>query len=292
MATSNFTVAPSNASDASFRAWALAIHTALAALLTAVAQAGEIDFATVLTPSAVNQKRGFRIYRFNDAQQASHPVFIRVDYGSGSTTTFPGLWVQVGQAVDGSGNLSVPVTGTLLATQQLHTNKAGSATTYDCYASGNNGRITVCLWPLFHLITENPIAFNIERSKDSAGVETNEAVFADWQGGSTNNSKVFLKDGRNNSVGTDYFIPFDSGYTTATLGLQIACFCLMHYSTFKVFNAVTGFLIYASDDYDADAIATVTINIYGANHTYLPTGRGATLDQGVTNTHKLMVRND
>jgi hypothetical protein len=294
MATANFNVAPSNASDAAFRAWITAFFNALATVVTYVAQTGDLDPSTPAAPSATNQKRGFRCYRFNDGNQASHPMFMRVDVGSGSTTTFPSLWIQIGQGLDGSGNLTVPVTGTLLATQQIHTNKAGSSTAFDSFVSASDGRLTVCLWPLFHLVNENPIAFNIERTPDIAGVQLNDAIHFDYQGGSTKGQTTYKKDGRTTSIsGSNYVIPFDMTFTTATEGLKIGCFGLLHYSGFKVYNAATGFLIYAKDDLDGDSTEAFNLTVYGTARSYRASGRGLGLTDASSNVNrKLLFRND
>lgn len=291
MTTANFSSTPSNASDTAFRAWALALHNAIASLLTYVAQTGEIDFTTVLTPSAANQKRGFRIYRFNDSLQATHPVFIRIDYGSGTAAADPSLWIQIGQAVDGSGNLSVPITGSLQVTDQVKAFSTLTVAALDSYVSGDASRLTLCLWPLGVITASNTITATIERSKDSSGADTSAAVHL-LIAGSARVSRTFQLNGRciqNDSSG--FKIPFNQTFTTALWGSQVSLFPTIHFGDNLVFNAITGFLIYGSAD--LAGLFSESLNIYGASHNYVFTGRGLGLTDGSSGiTRQLAVRND
>lgn len=97
-----------NQNDADFRLWGGGISAAIAAVgLVKTADTGQIDWATVVNPSTVNQKRGYEIWRFADALQATHPVFIRLDYGSGPTASAnPQIWYTVGTATNGAGTIT------------------------------------------------------------------------------------------------------------------------------------------------------------------------------------------
>jgi hypothetical protein len=70
--------------DSDFRSWGSGLSAQLAAIgLVKTSDTGQIDWTTVLKPTSSGQIRGFEIWRFNDALQATKPVFIRLDYGSG-----------------------------------------------------------------------------------------------------------------------------------------------------------------------------------------------------------------
>lgn len=292
MATSNFNVSTAQVTNADFRAWALALHNAIAAVLTYVAQTGEIDFTTVLTPSAINQKRGFRIYRFSDTLQATHPVFIRIDFGSGGLAiTHPGLWVQIGQAVDGSGNLSVPITGTVRAADQVASSGAPTVVATDSYVSGSSSRLTLTLWPLAHAVNVNMPSITIERSKDATGADTVDAVLL-MVVANVKTQVVFQLNGRSKANDTSPLkIPFDPAFTTGSWGRRISMFPTVWYGDFKSFNAPTGFLIYAVNDYQG--LDDEVVNVYGVNRTYILTERGISLTDNSSGTaRKLAVRND
>jgi len=95
--------------DAKFRAWVLACITALTDVgLVQTADTGQIDPATVSAPPSSGSKQGYAIFRFNDALQATLPIFIRLDFGTvfkSGTDTRPTLWVTVGTSTNGSGTL-------------------------------------------------------------------------------------------------------------------------------------------------------------------------------------------
>lgn len=108
MSIQTITQAPTNNTDANFRLWGSGISTALAAAgLVKTTDTGQIDWATVLRPTTAGQSRGYEIWRFDDVLQATRPVFIRLDYGSGSVAiNNPGLYIALGTATDGAGLLT------------------------------------------------------------------------------------------------------------------------------------------------------------------------------------------
>jgi hypothetical protein len=72
------------ADDATFRAWGSGIAAQIAAMgLVQTSDTGQINWVTVARP-ALNTIAGYEIWRFNDALQATKPVFIRIDYGTSS----------------------------------------------------------------------------------------------------------------------------------------------------------------------------------------------------------------
>lgn len=91
-----FNAVMSNASDALFRAWGSGLSTALATVgMVKVPTAGEVDWATVSTPTAGQTMSGFEVWRFDDAFQASHPIYIKIEYGSGGVAASPALVVTI-----------------------------------------------------------------------------------------------------------------------------------------------------------------------------------------------------
>ena len=103
MATSVQSSTWTNADDARFRAWGSAISAGLAAVgLVKVAVTGAVNWGTVVrgTAIAAGTPWGFEVWRFADALQATHPVFIKVEYGgSNSTTTAQALLAALDRAV-------------------------------------------------------------------------------------------------------------------------------------------------------------------------------------------------
>lgn len=105
--------------DAAFRAWALALREAVEdAGLVRTADTGQIDLTTVSAP-ATSAYAGYDIFRFDDAAQATDPVFLKVEYGKGTATTRHALRLTVGTGSDGAGtitNAATPVASVGAAT--------------------------------------------------------------------------------------------------------------------------------------------------------------------------------
>lgn len=157
-------------SDAEFRAWGKGISDALTAIgIPKTADTGQVDWTAVTKPAAINTAQGYEIRRFDDALQATAPIFFKLEFGSGSATTNPAIWLTIGTATDGAGTL----TGLLVARRQLLVvAAAGALTTRICgdtnrvILAGNSDATgaTTSFW------------FGIERTHDAAGADTDEGL--------------------------------------------------------------------------------------------------------------------
>lgn len=67
---------------------------------------GQIDWLTAVVPTVIHTVAGFEMYRFDDALQATKPVFIKIEYGYGFALSVPTLFVTVGTGTNGSGTLT------------------------------------------------------------------------------------------------------------------------------------------------------------------------------------------
>lgn len=294
MATQNFTVAPDNTSTATHRVWVAALFAAIDAILTRVAQTGDGDGTAANLPGAGNTKSVFRCWRFNDTAQATHPIYIRIDAGTGSAVNQPAIWIQVGNSLDSSGNLGVVLGGNLMAIQQVSPSTAGSATTFVSHVSGDSGRLTMELFAGWLTTSQSPWVVNIERCPDINGNYQDNAVGVDVISATSTKAFTLTKDGRslNVAMNSNSFLPwpFDDSATTAALGLRVACFPILRIAQSRIYNAVTGILIYHNADYDG--VGNETVSVYGSNKTYYVTQRGLTLIASASTVHRVMVRND
>lgn len=184
MAAAMMDLVLSNTGDANFRTWGKAVSDRLAAFgWVKTADTGQIDWATVTTPSAYNTARGYEVWRMADALQAQAPVFMKLEYGSGSggSPAALGIWITLGTATNGAGTLTGQV-GTRV--QFSFSNEPSSTVAYRCVFSGDPGRFGMCLG----VNTENANVYLwvvVERSKDAAGADTAEGVYrcgASWAG--------------------------------------------------------------------------------------------------------------
>lgn len=138
MTTSLVSATYSQAATANFQAWINEIYTALVTTcgLTQSADTGQMAVPTTATlPGAANTSAGFYMFQFNDTLQATAPVFIRLDFGTGTSVPAPSILVQVGTGTNGAGTL----TGRVTLQQQATSNSAiqnPGITTYNsryCY---------------------------------------------------------------------------------------------------------------------------------------------------------------
>lgn len=123
--------------DAGFRTWVAEMITNLVTNigLTQTADTGQINTSTVTKPVAINTAAGYVILRFNDTLQSTAPLFIKMEFGSGSTVTNPNVWVTTGTGSNGSGTL----TGVLSARTSLLGGVPGSPSavtpSHYCYSA-------------------------------------------------------------------------------------------------------------------------------------------------------------
>ncbi len=256
---------PSNSTDALFRAWVTFIHNSFIAFgWINTADTGQINLATVLTPTIANTKMGYKIYRMADALQATKPIFIRIDFGSGAAILGPGLWISFGASTDGAGNIVSPYyNGTVLATAIINTTGNAATGVHNSYASGNTSRI---VFGLFTQVINNKIMFFfIERSKDSAGNYTGDGIiFAGSTGGIVSFS-MYLKTGVAQPPadgGLNYLLPTNNPGSFGTdigIGLHIPFAGVALYPSINV-------VVVRQADFATEAQFTMTL--YGIVRTY------------------------
>lgn len=181
MATSAQSSTWTNADDASFRAWGSAISAGLAAVgLVKVAVTGAVKWGTVVrgTSVASGMPWGFEVWRFDDALQATHPVFIKVEYGGSNSTSapqaVPALWVTVSRGVDAAGN-SVNILAPRRACQPNITSASPSAnlTSIEPIFVSSDGS-SICVVPRTGAVAAgvHAPAFIVDRSRDNTGTPT------------------------------------------------------------------------------------------------------------------------
>lgn len=241
-----------------------------------VPQTGDTAPSALTAATATNQKKGFRVYRMNDALQATKPCFMRLDWGGGSASGVisPGVWVTVGQGVDGAGNI----------TNKLFDGGSGSTCTWgptgvsstsqasNCYASADVGRACFAMF-----ITASNTNYNatwgIERAKDASGADTGDLLMV-WRNADQVTSSVGL--GR-----SAYLINAAGAQPTVETGL---CYIISINTPTQAFGAGdvgvgvilpikgiaqqpgTNFLVCGVNDIANESALPVTI--YGVAHNY------------------------
>ena len=181
MATSVQSSTWTNANDAGFRTWGKAISDGIAAVgLVKVAVTGAVDWATAVrgsTATANGAPWAFEVWRFDDALQPTHPVFIKIEYGGSNWSTVadsaPAIWVTVSRGVNASG---APTN--VLAPRRTCQSYAGnespptSRNSIEPIFVSSDGS-SICVSPRVSTTgsTHAP-AFVVDRSRDNAGTPT------------------------------------------------------------------------------------------------------------------------
>jgi len=192
MAAITLSLTPYSSTNAQFQAWGSGVDgTFITCGWVRTSDTGQINWASVAFPASANTSQGYSIFKMNDSWQSTAPVFLKIEYGSGTGAALtPGFWITIGTGSDGSGN----ITGVLLTRLQVYPwNNVNTAS--NCYFSGNTDRYCACLWPNSANSYEY-ILFSIERTKDSSGNTTSTGL-------------LFLTNGQTSSSGTkSQYIPF------------------------------------------------------------------------------------
>lgn len=175
MANSIFSLAPTQATDAEFRAWGSALSTQLGVMLTRVMTTNDIDWLTVTRPTTTSQMMGFEVYRFNDAAQTTHPLFFKIEYGAGAFTTGMCIRLTIAKACDGAGVLS----GILFAATMINnaTSSNGTAQTSYMSSSGSHFSWALCV----PLTTTTGGALVIERAFNSNGSINGDGLWVSYK---------------------------------------------------------------------------------------------------------------
>lgn len=286
MATFTTAFSLTQTTDALFRVWGSGFAAAWAALgWVQTGDTGQINWLTVTRPLAANTKMGYEIWRFNDALQATSPVFVRIDYGSGSATNNPRMWLTWGTGTDGAGNMNP---GSL---ETFTIGRAGSDTTVrTAYFSGGTGR--GCFFTGLNVAASvGCFGFGVERTKDAAGADTGDGLLLIYGEGVPSTATTWRQQ--------YYQLGIGSQGTETTLGALMP----------TVGSGVTGgdtaiyplwfgkgpFLPYGMNFFaffsaDITAMVTISLTVYGGGHTYLPLPSilNGIISGGVTGSSLLM----
>lgn len=164
-------IQPSAQSTVLFQAWGSGVSAMLAAAgLVKTSDTGQIVWTTVANPAVVQTVAGFEIWRFNDSLQATAPIFIKVEYGNGNSTSTPSVWLTVGTGTDGAG----AITGVMVTRRQsaMGTFSTGA---FPCHAVGDASSFLFS--SCSGISTNYAIMFGVERSRNASGVPTAEGIF-------------------------------------------------------------------------------------------------------------------
>lgn len=162
--------------DATWRAYAQFIHDILDdAGFVQTTDTGQADLGSMTMPSAgVGNATAYEIWRFDDALQATSPIFFKIQFGC-STSNRMTLWITIGKGSDGAGD----ITDVIITQQQVGMGQ-GSASNSVSVGSGKDGAwINILCHAYISTSSQYSNAwfgFSFERSKNSDGDDTADGL--------------------------------------------------------------------------------------------------------------------
>jgi hypothetical protein len=258
--------------NAEFQNWGKQISDAIAncgIIKESDANVGtQIDWSTVAAPSAAHQSRGYEIYKFNDAIQATTPVYFKLEYGSGATAPVPALWLTVGSGANTSGN----VTGNTTTRQQI--TSATATSNVSSYYSGANGRFVMSFAAGGTVSQHMMIA--LERILDGNGAATS-AGLAILLAHTVNRFQTLwtLETGNVTAFETNFGVltpgsGMNSGLLRGQSGEHLAAYPLVFFKGAVVYPPQTILMSYFNGEFTTGV--SCEMPVYGANVNYMPLG--------------------
>lgn len=135
MTTATWTSAINHDTDANFRIWGADIAAYLATVgLVQTSDTGQINWTTVTRPTT-NTDAGYEIWYLNDSMHATQGLYLKLWYGTGTSTTRPRVRLQIGEGSDGSGTLTGQ-TSSEITCGGGQSVTGGTGTNYFCATTG------------------------------------------------------------------------------------------------------------------------------------------------------------
>src|SRR5271157_1078688 len=247
------------------------------------ADTGQVNWSTIATvPGSLSYV--YEIWKSTDALSSTFPMYIKIEYGTGSTTNAPTIRFSTGTGTDGSGNITTGYTGPQVLTLGFTGQPSNPTTFYmRCRFSGDTGRFWFSMFePTASSFHNGHMMLAIGRSVNSSGARTS-TYFTTWFAlGYSNGSAIPIYqyttlNGGNSGGGVA--LPYNTGIISPLSGSNAGGVSQSgtngpHGSLVAPSFAAVGYwdfphpciLIGPQFQYLNGTLVTVTI--YGATHTY------------------------
>lgn len=243
-------------------------------------ETGDTAPGSLAHPTAVNVKKGFRVYKTNDGLTQ---VYMRIDYGSTNAAGGNGfgMWITLGTGSDGAGTLTgifFNGGGSTSATVGA-SNSGGNSGSVNSYGSADTGRVQLGLF--VSATATNIIAFSFERSKDSSGADTSDSILLSGRIGNSAATGIWNVAAVGSSMevshcvilagGTQPTFEYGLSYVltrnnpSETFGNPVGVGLIQH---FKGTSVQPGMGVCVVNSSDVSAEGSFTQTIYGATRTY------------------------
>src|SRR5690606_13847763 len=111
MATVFWSTPLDHSSDAGLQAAATELYDGIInAGMVQTADSGQLGPPVGASRPSTNTAAGYWVFRFDDTQQASMPLYLKVEVGTAGSSSTPMTWLTVGTGTNGSGSLTGVVT--------------------------------------------------------------------------------------------------------------------------------------------------------------------------------------
>ena len=265
MATATASIAPYNGTLATMRAFAQFISDNIQAFgMVKTADTGQTAASALPIGSGSLVVAGYEVFRFNDALQSTAPIYVKIEYGT-YTTTIPCIWVTIGTSTDGAGN----ITGVIGPRTIFSSTAAASATPYASFISGGPNGFRVA----FYTGAQNVgyiLIFSVERTKDAAGVDTADGCY--FQGNSYVGWACMYVPFTGSIRAQQVYplVPVTFGTLSLADGSNVGMVPIHPMGKRGPGNALSNLLVYYQPDTAAQVPVTVVYN--GGSHVYVPLG--------------------
>lgn len=250
------------------------------------ADSGQAIWGACPNYSATNTKYMYEVFQFTDSLQSTSPVFIRFDYGTGSSSaSTPQMWMQVGTTTNGTGTPVPAPQFPLSSTTSILLFGTGiwqSTANSPYYVDSDGGASLMMAGWVNAAGSGTPASCGgvalVERSREWDGTPNGDGVACVWASASVlgsyqmlliTNSTLFTSSGSTTSSPTGQMISVAAGSPNliATVGSTIYVFPFFLGVTPKMSgpskHIVTAYLS------DIASGASFTITHFGASHTFL-----------------------
>jgi len=236
---------------------------------TKAADTGQINWTTVTAPATTNTAAGFEIWQTEDVDTT---WYLKIEYGSGSTATYPAIWVTLGSGTNGTGTL----TGQVSSRLAIASGATDAANTSSCAFAGGTAWFATAMF--YDKSAAQTFGFMVERLKNADGSEADTGmVLHGWCTGHRYHQLVpktgtvwAVNDSTTNSPSFPMMTP-PYGLTTAVAGVKVGINTLHPWSQIH-WPAILGGVVYFTSVPDVSNYATFAVTRYGNSHTYLSLG--------------------
>jgi hypothetical protein len=228
---------------------------------TKTADTGQVNWTSIASTPGANAVV-YEIWKSADDKSATLPIYMKLEYGTGSSTAYQDMYITVGTGSTGAGAL----TGATSRFRVGANSSGGASNMYECCFSGTTSRFSFLM---FRGVVYGSF-FSVERNLDNSGNEQAD-YFTILVCAGVNNipaweQVIFPTTGGGPLAVENGFTSVQTNQASGAFVNSIAVSPIWPIVG-KVDNPLLGAVCIKGGDF-ADGIR-FTMNMYGASHTYV-----------------------